>query len=101
ECMNLWLRLVGALARQEVACNRNDVAFIVSRKVLLRIFRFRGRHDAITGTMQSDRRYADRWLAQEPSFQIFEGRVTSSFPVPVTIGLNGNGHEVRIVEARS
>src|SRR6185369_168700 len=84
-----------------MARNRNDVSFIVSPEVLLRIFRFRGRHDAITGTMQHDRRYADRRLARQPLFQPFESRVASSYAIPVTIGLNGNGHKVGIVEARS
>ena len=63
ECTNRLYHHVGGLAREEMSRDRNDVAFIESPKVLMRTFRFLGRHDAITGTMQHDRRYADRWLA--------------------------------------
>ena len=51
--------LAGGFARQEMSGNRNDVAFKASPEVLLRIFRFRRWHDAVTGTMQHDGRYTD------------------------------------------
>src|SRR4029453_15482081 len=84
-----------------MARDRNDVAFIVSPKVPSRIFRLRGRYDAVTGTMQHDRRHADCRLAHETPFQTVEGWVTSAVAVAMTIGLNGHGHKIGIIEAQS